>query len=53
MLGDSPAAQVFRDIADRLVTEAVPPAELAGCSARMMDAALAALDADDAKAANG
>jgi ATP-binding protein involved in chromosome partitioning len=53
VLGDSPAAQVFRDIADRLVTEAVPPAELAGCSARMMDAALAALDADDAKAANG
>ena len=26
-------------IAERLVTEAVPPAELAGCSARMLDAA--------------
>ena len=50
VLGDSPAAQAFRDIAERLVTEAVPPAELAGCSARMMDAALAALDAEDAKA---
>jgi ATP-binding protein involved in chromosome partitioning len=53
VLGDSLAAQAFRDIAERLVTEAVPPAELAGCSARMLDAALAALDDEDAKAANG
>jgi ATP-binding protein involved in chromosome partitioning len=52
VLGDSRAAQAFRDIAERLVTEAVPPAELAGCSARMMDAVLAALDAEDAKAAD-
>jgi ATP-binding protein involved in chromosome partitioning len=52
VLGDSPAAQAFRDIAERLVTEAVPPAELAGCSARMMEMAVAALDAEDAKAAN-
>jgi ATP-binding protein involved in chromosome partitioning len=50
VLGDSPAAQAFRDIAELLVTEAVPPAELAGCSARIMDAAIAALDAEDAKA---
>src|SRR6478609_7878970 len=28
VLGDSPAAVAFREIADRLVTEAVPPAEL-------------------------
>ncbi|WP_421118324.1 Mrp/NBP35 family ATP-binding protein [Aquihabitans daechungensis] len=27
VLGDSPAAQAFRDIAERLVTDAVPPAE--------------------------
>ena len=48
VLGDGPAAEVFRAIAERLVTEAVPPTELAGCSARMLDAAMAALDADDA-----
>jgi ATP-binding protein involved in chromosome partitioning len=56
VLGSGPAADAFRAIADRLVTEAVPPAELAGCSARMMDAAMAALDAADeaeAAAANG
>jgi len=51
VLGDSPAAQAFRDLAERLVTEAVPPAELAGCSARMLDLAMAALDADDASRA--
>ena len=49
VLGDSLAAQAFRDIAERLVTEAVPPAELAGCSARMLEAAVAALDAEDAQ----
>jgi ATP-binding protein involved in chromosome partitioning len=52
VLGDSLAAQAFRDIAERLVTEAVPPAELAGCSARMMEMAVAALDAEDAKASS-
>ena len=35
----------------RIVDEAVPPAEMAGCSARMLDAAVAALDAlDEAEA---
>ena len=53
VLGEGPAADAFRAIADRIVTEAVPPAELAGCSARMLDAAFAALDAEDAQAANG
>jgi ATP-binding protein involved in chromosome partitioning len=53
VLGDSVAAAAFRDIAERLVTEAVPPAELAGCSARMMEAAVAALDAADAAEATG
>lgn len=43
-LGDGPAADAFRSIADRLVDEYVPPVEMAGCSARMLDAALAALD---------
>jgi ATP-binding protein involved in chromosome partitioning len=49
VLGTSPAAQAFREIAERLVTEAVPPAELAGCSARMLDLAVAALDEADAR----
>jgi ATP-binding protein involved in chromosome partitioning len=51
VLGTGPAADAFRAIAARLVDEAVPPTELAGCSARMMEAALAALDAEDEAAA--
>jgi ATP-binding protein involved in chromosome partitioning len=47
-LGDGPAAEAFRAIAAHIVTEAVPQAEMAGCSARMLDAAVAALDAADA-----
>ena len=48
VLGTSPAAQAFRAIAELLVTEAVPPTELAGCSARMMDLAMQALEEADA-----
>ncbi|MEO7429105.1 MAG: P-loop NTPase [Acidimicrobiales bacterium] len=48
VLGDGPAAAAFRAIADRILTEAIPPVEMAGCSARMLDAAVAALDAQDA-----
>jgi ATP-binding protein involved in chromosome partitioning len=44
VLGDGPAAEAFRSIADRIFDEAVPPSEMAGCSARMMDAMVAALD---------
>jgi ATP-binding protein involved in chromosome partitioning len=44
-LGEGPAADAFRAIADRILTEAIPPAEMAGCSARMLEAAVAALDA--------
>jgi ATP-binding protein involved in chromosome partitioning len=47
-LGDGPAAEAFRALADRIVNEAVPPTEMAGCSARMLEAAVAALDAADA-----
>jgi ATP-binding protein involved in chromosome partitioning len=47
-LGAGPAAEAFRAIAARIVDEAVPPAEMAGCSARMLDAAVAALDQLDA-----
>jgi ATP-binding protein involved in chromosome partitioning len=43
-LGEGPAADAFRAIADLIVTEAVPPVAMAGCSARMLDAAVAALD---------
>jgi len=50
VLGEGPAAEAFRAIADRIVTEAVPPTELAGCSARMLDAAMAAFDEIDAAA---
>jgi ATP-binding protein involved in chromosome partitioning len=45
VLGDGAAADAFRAIADRIVEEAVPPADMAGCSARMFDAMNAALDA--------
>lgn len=44
-LGEGPAAEAFRAIAARIVEEAVPPMEMAGCSARMLEAAVAALDA--------
>jgi ATP-binding protein involved in chromosome partitioning len=47
-LGDGPAAEAFRAIAARIADEAVPLAAMAGCSARMLDAAVAALDARDA-----
>jgi ATP-binding protein involved in chromosome partitioning len=43
-LGHGPAAEAFRAIAARIVEEAVPPIEMAGCSARMLEAAVAALD---------
>jgi len=36
-LGDGPAAEAFRAIADRIATEVAPPMELSGCTARMLD----------------
>jgi ATP-binding protein involved in chromosome partitioning len=44
-LGQGPAAAAFGAIADRIVEEAVPPVAMAGCSARMLDAMVKALDA--------
>jgi ATP-binding protein involved in chromosome partitioning len=35
--GDSPAARAFRAIAEKIVTETVPPVEMAGCSARLLE----------------
>jgi ATP-binding protein involved in chromosome partitioning len=43
-LGEGPAADAFRELARVVVEEAVPPVAMAGCSARMLDAAVAALD---------
>lgn len=44
VLGDGPASAAFRAVAHAVVDEAIPPVEMAGCSARMLDAAVAALD---------
>lgn len=46
-LGSGPAAEAFRAIARSMIDDVVPPADLAGCSARLagaMDAALAAAE---------
>src|SRR5436305_15149483 len=32
---DSPAAAAVRELADRIVTELLPPVEMAGCTARL------------------
>ena len=50
VLGSGPAADALRSFVDRVVEEAVPPVAMAGCSARMLDAAVAALDAQAAAA---
>lgn len=50
-LGSGAAADAFREIARIVVEEAVPPVAMAGCSARMLDAAIAALDALDVESA--
>lgn len=47
-LGEGPAADAYRAIVDLLVTEAAPPIEMAGCTARLLAAAEEALDAADA-----
>src|SRR5262249_26083583 len=47
-LGSGEAAEAFRSIAARIVEEAVPAIAMAGCSARMLDAAVRALDEADA-----
>ncbi|MET0728331.1 MAG: Mrp/NBP35 family ATP-binding protein [Acidimicrobiales bacterium] len=44
-LGEGAAAEAFRAIADQILNDAIPPVEMAGCSARMLEAAVAALDA--------
>lgn len=43
LVGRGPAADAFRAIATRIVTETVPPVAMAGCSARLLDAVALAL----------
>jgi len=47
VLGTGPAAEAFEALATLVAEEAAPPVSMAGCSARMLDAAVAALDALD------
>ncbi len=49
VLGSGVAAKELKSVALALSEEHVPPVEMAGCSARMLDAAVAALDALDAE----
>ena len=42
-LGEGAVAEAYRALADRVVTEAVPPVEMASCTARLMDTVEAAL----------
>ena len=50
-LGAGPAAEAFRAIADPHRRRGGAAREMAGCSARMLEAAVAALDAADAEEA--
>lgn len=53
-LGEGRAADAFRAIAERIATDIAPPVEMAGCTARLLDAAARALDDfDAARAAAG
>jgi len=47
-LGDGPAAEAYQAMVEVMVTEAVPPIDMAGCTARLLAAAEDALDAADA-----
>jgi len=46
-LGEGPAADAYRAVVDRIVDEAAPPVDMAGCSARLLAAAEEALAAED------
>jgi ATP-binding protein involved in chromosome partitioning len=48
--GDGPAAQAFRALAERIATETAPPAAMAGCSARMLEAVAVAFATKDRQA---
>jgi ATP-binding protein involved in chromosome partitioning len=44
-LGEGPAADAFRALAETVATEAIPPIEMAGCTAHILDAVHAAVAA--------
>ena len=44
VLGTGPAAEAFQAIVTTIVDEAIPPLEMAGCTARLLDAAQASID---------
>jgi ATP-binding protein involved in chromosome partitioning len=44
VLGEGPAAEALRAIVDTIVEEAIPPMEMAGCTARLLEAAQASID---------
>ena len=44
-LGDGPAAEAFPALAETIVTEAIPPVEMEGCTAHILDAVQAAVSA--------
>jgi ATP-binding protein involved in chromosome partitioning len=46
---ESPAAAAFRELADRIVTDLLPPIEMSGCTARIFDL-IAQADAEQARA---
>jgi len=46
-LGAGPAADAFRELAAKIVDDVIPPADMSGCSTRMLDAVAAALAASD------
>ena len=48
VLGGGDAANSFRSVAHHIVTELIPPVDMSGCSTRIIDQALANLDAMDA-----
>jgi ATP-binding protein involved in chromosome partitioning len=52
-LATGPAADAFRDIAERISTDIAPPVEMAGCTARLLALVTRALDDHDARAAGG
>ena len=45
--GVGPAADAFRMIAERIVTDIAPPVNMAGCSARVLSEMVAALEIPD------
>jgi ATP-binding protein involved in chromosome partitioning len=52
-LGEGPAAEAFRDLAERITADVAPPTDMAGCSVRLLDAIGASLREHDASTISG